>query len=558
MNRIVKVPNLLASYTTQLVNIGLRFQTTALCSVVIICLGTSGCAIDERTQQSQVEVNQEYQSLSQQKKDFVSSVKPNHEQIRLAQKINKPWVTGASIALTPDMTLPSALRKQVKTTLIFKHKSHDILDVAKRISHVTSIPVRVRAEARLPAYLFSPKLATDMGGQTFKTERSIYLDNRSRPLVDILDQIAAQLNVYWRYTGREIEFYRTETRVFDIRALTLVAKTDAKLGKGASGSKATFESSSQTSLKAIQQPMLEALQHRLQAFMTKAGVLAAQPGALTSVVVTDTPDALDAIEKYIARENRSMSRRVRLVFEEFSVIQKENINYGLDWSLALTNSLAVAQLAMTGGLRTEAGSADLSTQSQGSSAYKAQAVVQAISKHADILRHTTVPVVTLNRRPITHAVRKTFTYVDQIQTSAGQKDSSSSSNLAPSVSVRQREETVGAFLTLVPDVQEDGQILLSVAYDNTVAQPLRQLAFGSGENQLKVQQITVEGNGTVQQVALRAGEPTLIAGFERHEEQNSQSRLAPNAPRLTGGSDQVGQLRSLTLVVVTAQIEEGR
>jgi hypothetical protein len=274
-------------------------------------------------------------------------------------------------------------------------------------------------------------------------------------------------------------------------------------------------------------------------------------------VITDTPNALNAITQYIAKENRSMSRRVRLVFEEFSVVQKENIDYGLDWSLALSNSLAAAQFAVASGVRSEAGMADLLAQNTGQSAYKAQAVVQAISKHADILRHTTVPVVTLNRRPVTHAVRKTFTYVDQIQTSAEQKTAWPASGASSSVSVRQREETVGAFLTLVPDVQEDGQILLSIAYDNTVAQPLKQLAFGQGDGKLQVQQITVEGNGTVQQVALRAGEPTLIAGFERHEDQNSQSRLAPNAPRLTGGADQVGRSTSLTLIVVTAQIEEG-
>jgi len=526
---------------------------------LVMCstLGFIGCAIDERAQQSQLKVNSQHQKLAIQKDDFISRTQSNNKHRQDYQKINKPWVAGSSISLTQDMTIPDALKKHVNTTLIFRHKSNDILDVARRIAHATSIPVRVRPEAQLSAHLFLPKLASDMGGQTFTAQRTIHLENRPRPLAEILDHVSSQLDLYWRYTGREIEFYRTETRVFDVRALTLVTKADAKLGKGASQSNAAFESSSQTSLTTIQQPMLEALQQRLQPFMTRAGVLAAQPGALSTIVITDTPNALNAIAHYIAKENRNMSRRVRLVFEEFSVIQKENIDYGLDWSLALSNSLAAAQFAVTSGVRSEVGVADLSAQNQSQSGYKAQAVVQAIAKHADILRHTTVPVVTLNRRPVTHAVRKTFTYVDQIQTSTDQKTTWPSSGAAPSVSVRQREETVGAFLTLVPDVQEDGQILLSVAYDNTVAQPLRQLVFGQGEGKLQVQQITVEGNGTVQQVALRAGEPTLIAGFERHEDQNSRSRLAPDAPRLTGGADQVGRSRSLTLIVVTAQIEEG-
>jgi type IVB pilus formation R64 PilN family outer membrane protein len=536
----------------------LRICTTITFKFVLCSsLGLNGCAIDERTKKSQLKVNDQHQKLATQKNDFISRTHSNHNQRQEYQKINKPWVTGSAISLTQDMTIPDALKKHVNTTLIFRHKTNDILDIARRIAHATSIPVRVRPEAQLSAHLFLPKLASEMGGQTFTAPRSIHLENRPRPLAEILDHVSSQLDIHWRYTGHEIEFYRTETRVFDVRSLTLVAKADAKLGKGASQSKAAFESSSQTSLIAIQQPMLEALQQRLQPFMTRAGVLAAQPGALSTIVITDTPNALNAITQYIAKENRSMSRRVRLVFEEFSVVQKENIDYGLDWSLALSNSLAAAQFAVASGVRSEAGMADLLAQNTGQSAYKAQAVVQAISKHADILRHTTVPVVTLNRRPVTHAVRKTFTYVDQIQTSAEQKTAWPASGASSSVSVRQREETVGAFLTLVPDVQEDGQILLSVAYDNTVAQPLKQLAFGQGDGKLQVQQITVEGNGTVQQVALRAGEPTLIAGFERHEDQNSQSRLAPNAPRLTGGADQVGRSTSLTLIVVTAQIEEG-
>jgi len=39
------------------------------------------------------------------------------------------------------------------------------------------------------------------------------------------------------------------------------------------------------------------------------------------------------------------------------------------------------------------------------------------------------------------------------------------------VSISQKEETVGSFLTLVPDIQEDGQILLSIAYDNAGPSP---------------------------------------------------------------------------------------
>jgi hypothetical protein len=164
-----------------------------------------------------------------------------------------------------------------------------------------------------------------------------------------------------------------------------------------------------------------------------------------------------------------------------------------------------------------------------------------------------VPVLTLNRRPVTHAVRTTFSYIDQVQTTA----LASGTGLAlPSVSVSQRDETVGSVLTLVPDAQGNGQVLLSVAYDNTVAQPLKTVTFGDRNNPLQLQQVTVDGNGTVQQVLLHPGQPLVISGFDRTQEQSEGRRLNPELPAILGGSDQASKQRLMTVIVMSAQVEE--
>ncbi len=187
-----------------------------------------------------------------------------------------------------------------------------------------------------------------------------------------------------------------------------------------------------------------------------------------------------------------------------------------------------------------------------------QAVISALAQYGTVVRHTSVPVLTLNRRPVTHAVRTTFSYIDQIKTAAnaGTTLTPETMNLTGST-VSQKEETVGTFLTLLPDAQDNGQILLSVAYDNTVAQPLKSIAFGDRGQQVQIQQITIDGNGTVQQVALKAGQPMLISGFERKQDDVNQTRLAPDMPLLLGGSNRSGQTRMATFILVTAQIEDG-
>src|SRR5690606_7139715 len=146
------------------------------------------------------------------------------------------------------------------------------------------------------------------------------------------------------------------------------------------------------------------------------------------------------------------------------------------------------------------------------------AIIRALNEVGVVLRHTSVPMVTLNRRPVTHAVRTTFSWIDQVQTTATPALGGGGVSAAlPSVSVSQKEETVGQFLTLVPDAQEDGQVLLAVSYDNTVAQPLTSITFGEGSASVQIQQLTIEGSGSVQQVELRPGQPMIVSGFDRQD-----------------------------------------
>lgn len=470
-----------------------------------------------------------------------------------AQIISKPWVSGKPISLASDVTMPQALRAQVRTTLIFPDKRGSLQQVASRIALATSIPVRVLPDALLPAHHFMPRLQGLGSVQQLSEPAQRLMPNGTFPLATILDVVAAEHDVQWRYTARGIEFYRTLTRVFDVRVLTLSAASEMKLGRGGSSVSEGFESAAQTTLTLESQPMLDAIRHRLEPFLTRAGNVSAQPGSLTSIVVTDTPTALDAISGYLENVNRSMSRRVRLVFEEMTVTRKAGQEQGVDWSLAFAKGLMAV-----GAGNHPSGSAPAVMQIGGQSDMaSASLTVKALADYANVLRHTVVPVVTLNRRPVTHAVRSTFTYVDQVQALSSTARKGEESVNQPGVAVSQKRETTGAFLTLVPDVQDDGQILLSVAYDNTVAMPLKALQFGNERNSYQIQQLTVHGSGTVQQVALRPGSPVLIAGFEEREEQNEGSRLAPDLPRMTGGHDKLAKQQRMTLIFVTAHIEEG-
>lgn len=527
------------------------------CSLMLLSLSIlSGCTLMQRLEQQEGRVKETTDLIDHSQRKFEIATRTPQDKAR-AQNIDKPWLMGRAVPLAREVSLPAALRTKIDTTLMYRDGRVDLTTLAERITQATNIPVRIKPEALLPADHFLPRL-TSTTGQTASTGMTqVQLPMGARPLPEVLDMISRRLGVLWRYHDRALEFYRTETRVFDVRSLTLSAHADARLGRTANSKSGGFDNSSRTSLVASEQHVLLAIQQRLEPFLTRSAIIAAQPGASTSIVITDTPEVLGEIARYLERENRIMTRRVRLIFEEITLVTNQDAEFGLDWDSLWEQGKVAASLTSTFAGASIAGATAMVT-ARPSSVVRSQAVLKALSKYGTVLRHVTIPVLTLNRRPVTHAIRTTFSYIDQVKSTQTADNGSSVTRAGlGSVSVSQKEETVGAFLTLVPDAQENGQILLSVAYDNTVAQPLKSLVVGETNSRLQIQQITIDGHGTVQQVALKAGQPMLISGFDSKHDESERSRLTPEAPLALGGRDRAKQGRTATLMIVTAQVEEG-
>lgn len=512
-----------------------------------------GCTASERVADLERIATQRHAAVTGQHQAFAESLTDRQARVA-AQEVATPWVAGTPQPLAREVSLPPALRENVPTTLMLADDI-DLPALAQRLLAATGIPVRVRPDALLPLEQFLPRLASNVAPSLPAPVRFTVRDG-PLPLADLLDALAARFSVHWRYEHQAIEFYRTETRVFDMRALSLASAVDIRLGRSGGDDAEGFESTSSTTLAAREHHALAVIRANIMPFLTRSGLVADAVDGATALVVTDTPEALDRIARYLARENKALTRRVRLVFEEITVIAKQSVSGGLDWNALYAAAGSATRWALPAASAAGSGVLDATINQgpfQGS-----QAIVSALSAMGAIVRHNKVPVLTLNRRPVTHAIRTTFSYIDRVQSTAvpGATAGGANSSL-PAVSISQKEETVGSFLTLVPDIQEDGQILLSVAYDNAVAQPLKTITFGERGNQVQVQQITIDGNGTVQQIELRPGQALILSGFDRQQDQHDRQRLAPGLPLIAGGHDAAAQARETTLMLVTAQVEEG-
>lgn len=511
----------------------------------------SSCALGDRMRQIATAVDVQHARIHRKQSEFADAV-ADPETRRAAQDVPRPWLAGRAQPLARELVLPTALRADVNTTLLFADGGLDLTLLAQRITAATNIPVHVRPDALLPPETFLPRLNRSGAAPSMASTAPLLPPGGGpEPLARILDRIGARLGIMWRYHQDRIEFYRTETRSFNVRALTLDATSEASLGQGGGAASEGFVSTSRTQLASTAKDVFSVVRARIEPFLTQAGIVVAEPGAGSTVVVTDTPEALSRIAAYLDHENRALTRRVRLIVEEFTVVLHDSAEAGIDWNLVFSSARLAATLVAPGS--GVVGGALGARLDQGPFA-GSEAVIKALNEVGKVVRRSSMPVLTLNRRPVTHAVRTTFSYIDRVETTA----LGAAAGLAlPSVSVSQREETVGSLLTLVPDAQEDGQILLSVAYDNTVAQPLKSVTFGDKENPLQLQQITIDGNGTVQQVALQPGQPVLISGFDRTVEETEGRRLNPGIPLALGGADRASAQHLTTIMMVSAQVEEG-
>lgn len=523
----------------------------AAAATVLLYLG--GCTVQHSLHSLREAIAGVRDQVAADQRRFAAAVSDQAARVA-AQDVGKPWLAGRAQPLARDVVLPPALRGDIDTTLLFAGRL-DLSTLAERLARATGIAVRVAPDALLPQALFLPRLAQAAPSDLSAPTRVPVMAG-PRPLPDALDALAASFGVYWRYHRHAIEFYRMQTRVFDVRALTLSSRADARLGRAGTADAGGFDNTSNTTLSSGEHHALQAVRVRIIPFLTQAGTVADLDGGGSSLVITDTPEVLDRIGQFIERENQALTRRVRLLFEEITVLANDSAEGGIDWK-AVYDSARVAVSAAVPAVAGDMAAALSATvdhgQFQGS-----RSIISALSQTGAVLRHSSVPVLTLNRRPVTHAVRTTFSYIDQVQSTAVPGiDASLGATSLPSVSISQKQETVGTFLTLVPDAQADGRILLSIAYDNTVAQPIKSITFGEQGNQIQVQQITIDGNGTVQQVALSPGQPVILSGFDRRQDEYDRRRLSANAPLLAGGQDRASSNRLTTVVLVTAQVEEG-
>lgn len=475
----------------------------------------------------------------------------NSERNRISsQDVNRPFLAGNSQPIARDVMMPDMLRRSVPVTASFTLSPVDLSSALSQLSQATGLMITATADALMPSSSFAAR--TGAVASPVQAPNRVLVRANNTPLWTVLDDVARQVGASWRPMAGGAEFYRVETRVFELKAIPQTASTSSSLGRSG-GTNTQFDSQSKSSFEMKDQNLIAGIQKTVEAMLSTGGKMTMSVETQT-LVVTDTEESLNQISAFVKEQNKAMGRRVRMLVEVLEVVAKDNNEFGVDWSLVYAT--ANRALLMTSP-RSLAGpqSAALSQVRSTGQFKDSSVVINALNEVGRVVNRRSFPVMTTSGRPVTQALRSTFNYVDQVQATAIASSVLSTQAQAPTVT--QKDETVGTFLTMVPTAKSDGSIFLSVSFDVTSAEPLRPFTVGAGASAVTVQQKTINGTGTIQEVPIRSGRTEVIGGVEILNTQSSGRRLADGLPVFLGGSDSNTATKSVLVILVTAVTEEG-
>ena len=519
-----------------------------LLSIVIInsVLLLTGCSLPK---EKFVEIqSKSTDQLNSQQDQLRESITMSEQNRIKSQDVDMPYLVGNSKPLAREVTLPDMLRKNAPITALFQRTPVDLQTALHQLSQATSLSITASPDALLPASNFGLKNALEQKSNPLNPPLRINLQPQNKPIWSVLDDIARQASLSWRPVSSGAEFYRLETRIFHLNSIPQSASTSASLGRNG-GSNTVFESQSKTSFESKDQNFIRGMISTIDALLSQGGKATLSQENQT-IVVTDTKDALERIDQYIKDQNKSMSRRVRVLIEAVEIVDKDASDLGVDWNVLYTTaSESIAINAIGSLVSAQAGGFKVGRTQNGSSG-----LLRALNEVGVVVNRRSFPFLTTSGRPVTQALRSTFNYVDQVQASSV---ASSSTVSAAAPTVVQKEETVGTFVTLVPTAKSDGTIFLSVSFDVTSAQPLVPFTVGSSGSSITVQQKTIDGTGIIQEVPIRSGQTVIIGGIETQTAQSTVRRLGTDAPMILGGSDSNKITKTRMILLATAVIEEG-
>ncbi|EHX8394533.1 PilN family type IVB pilus formation outer membrane protein [Salmonella enterica subsp. enterica serovar Idikan] len=376
----------------------------------------------------------------------------------------------------------------------------------------------------------------------------------------LLDMAASGLGLSWRSDSSGVYFYQQDTRTFQLVILNTKVNSSASInsgsgnqlgsGGGTSGGTTGDISSNQKTDYGMNSDLYDDIKKTVEQMVTPKSGRFWLSSATGTLSVTDTPDVLNRIGRYIEYQNKVLSRQVQLNIQIVSVNQTRNEQMGLDWGLVY-KSLQNVGASLTGSMANASSSAAsagisiLDTASGNAAKFSGSSLlIHALSEQGNVSMALNQTDPTANLTPVAY----------QLSKSTGMLTSSSSTataNVGVTSTMTTTNVTTGLFMTMLPFIQENGDVQLQFAFSYTSPPDIKSFVSLDGNTRNDTADTSTEG--LARKVNLRSGQTLVLTGSEQQNvSADKQGTFTPGNFILGGG--QTGSRGRTTLVIMITPV----
>jgi len=463
---------------------------------------------------------------------------------------NKIWSGNTSTRLRRGIPLPSKYESSYGVTLI-SSEPLSLGEIAGAIGEQTGIPIRLAAG--LTGGLSEGENGT--GAMDGKVPLSY-----EGSLSGLLDIVASNFGINWRYDGSAIRMARFETRVFVVEALPGTQKvkdgmkedTGSSSGSSSSSSAgASYSMSANNPLKQssemdVEMKVWDDLNQTITSILGGVGTVVLSPSSGTATVTT-TPELMQVVAKYMEEENARLSRQIAINVEIYTVALSDTTDFNVAFTDAIKKISRNFDLNITG-LTSEAAEnaasmsvAILNPDKTG----QLTSVFSALSSVGDTTRVSQFPLTTLNNRTVSRRIGRDLTYVAAISKSSSTEATTETVTVTPGT-VRD-----GFSLQLTPRLLEDGRIMLQ--YSLSLIDVLSMADFDTGSSGT-IQLPQTSSRVFVQQAMMKSGSTLVLGGYDDEKVEQSSSGVGNPYNYFLGGGSSNEKTRSMMFIVITPQV----
>ena len=513
------------------------------------------------------------------------------------------WVGSVSVPLGSGERLPSIFTEPVR--LNFDDAAAggkvSLRTMADRITAVTGVPVRLKADVFAPADGVAraatpqptstphplpslPSLpghapaATD-GAATWPAVPAVPRETSvnavamrwSGSLQGYLDLVTDQLGLSWEYRDGAIVIERLRTEFFEIAALE--SETDYHLGlsgadqanatssgSGSGGTNSTASSSNEVSEHGKSNVIGSILAAIGQIIKDVPGSSAVRSDGSGRIAVTTTQESLSKVRDFVRMENESLLRQAHVQFDVYSVTRNESDERGIEWSALLSafggaykgtfGSPATLASATAAGIGfsiltpTQAGVTDYSTTHFGGSS----ALLKLLSEYGVSTQHREVSLLALNRTWDRKSSLGGRAYVSATIPGASSTTGVGAPGLVTST------VTTGDRYLAQPFILDNNTVVLKFGIGLSSLVNLVNFTSGTGSTQQTVQTPETTAINDQSTVALKAGQILVITGLSRTVSSDDRRSLTDDASIVLGGGKTQSRMREDFVIFVRPTI----